>query len=121
MPKRVLIVDDDPEFLEELTMSLCMDDYDVIPLNNPSQALRTAVKTRPDVVLLDISMPQKNGFQLASEMTCFSSLSYGSIILMTGLSRETHAALMRSCGFKSFLKKPFCYEELLSAIENQQH
>lgn len=121
MRKRVLVVDDDAGFVEELSMSLCLDGYDVIPMTDPRQALRTAITARPDVVLLDVSMPGGNGFQIASEMASFSPLSFASIIIMTGFDKERHSALMRQCGFREFLAKPFCYHNLLSIIEKPEH
>lgn len=121
MRKKVMIVDDDRELLEELTASLLMDDYEVISVNNPHKALDEAIKTRPDIVLLDITMPQKSGFQVASEIMYFSYLSDTSIIVMTGSFKERYEALTHICGFKGLLKKPFCYPDLLCKIKSVEN
>ena len=111
MARRVLIVDDDPELLEELKSSL-MDDYEVVTLQDSKEALDTAVRIKPDVVLLDVGMPKESGLQAACDIMYFSGLNNTEIIMMSGDCREKYEALTQLCGFKGFLLKPFCYEEL---------
>ena len=117
MTKRVMIVDDDKEFLEELQESLVLDEYEVITVTDPKTALQTAMETRPDVVLLDITMPEESGFQVACEIKYFSGLKDTSIIAMTGFFKERYATLMKGYGFKGFLKKPFDHLDLICKIE----
>ena len=111
MAKRILIVDDDPQLLEELKCSL-MDDYEVFTLQDSKEVLDTAVRLRPDVVLLDVGMPGESGLQAACKIMYFSDLNDIEIIVMSGKYRERYEALTQICGFKGFLPKPFCYEEL---------
>ncbi|MDD5255433.1 MAG: response regulator [Candidatus Omnitrophica bacterium] len=116
MRKKVMIVEDDKEFIDELTNSLLMDGYEVIPVSNSKEALRTAIRTKPDVVLLDIVMSGKSGFQVASDIVYFSGLDDTSIIIMTGRFEERYDTLIRLCGFKGLLRKPFSYPDLLCKI-----
>lgn len=111
MAKKVLIVDDDPQLLEELKSSL-MDDYDVFTLQGSKEALNTAIKIKPDVVLLDVGMPGESGLQVASKIMYFSDLNDTNIVVMSGKYKERYEALTEICGFKGFLPKPFCYEDL---------
>lgn len=117
MAKRVLIVDDDPQLLEELKCSL-MDDYEVFTLQSSKEVLATAVRLRPDVVLLDVGMPGESGLQAASKIMYFSGLDNIDIVVMSGHSKERYEALTQICGFKGFLPKPFCYEELAKVLLN---
>lgn len=118
MAKKVMIIDDDRQLVEELTDSLRMDDYEVIPVDNPKKVKELAIATNPDVVLLDINMPGESGFQVACDILYFSGLRDTTIIAMTGYFKERYAALMKCYGFKGFLKKPFDYIDLLCRIED---
>jgi len=116
MARRVLIVDDDPQLLDELKCCL-MDNYEVFTLQNSKEAVDTAVKVRPDVVLIDVGMPGESGLQIASKIMYFSDLDDIDIVMMSGNCRQRYETLVELCGFKGFLFKPLCYEDLRCKLE----
>jgi two-component system, response regulator PdtaR len=117
MAKRILIVDDDKEFLEELKETLGLSGYDVVDVNNSISALEVARNSRPDLVLMDLKMPGKSGFQLADELSHLSELGNIPVIAMTGFLKDDYIPLINICGIKKCLRKPFNPLDVITHIE----
>jgi len=115
--KRVLIVDDDKEFLEELRETLDLSGYDAIEVNNASLAFEVATNTKPDAILLDLKMPEKSGFQVADEIKHYRDIAHIPIIAMTGFFKDDYIPLMDLCGIKKLLKKPFNPLDVIAQLE----
>jgi len=116
--KRVMIVDDDKELLDELGEALALSGYDMVPVEGGSSALEMVSKVNPDVILLDLKMPGKSGFQLADEIRHVPEFSRIPIIAMTGFFKEGFGPLMEMCGIKKYLKKPFNPLNMIFEIES---
>ncbi|MBF0504377.1 MAG: response regulator transcription factor [Candidatus Omnitrophica bacterium] len=119
IPKpRILIVDDNVELLEELKHMLELGGYDVLAINDGSKAFDAALKNKPDLILLDLKMSPKSGFQIADEFTNSMFLKDVPIIAMTGFFTEKqHLLMMKLCGIKTSILKPFRPVNLISKIE----
>ncbi|MDD5595094.1 MAG: response regulator [Candidatus Omnitrophica bacterium] len=115
--KKVMIIDDNQEFLEELKEALRLSGYDTVALNDPLSARDIAILEKPDIVLLDLKMPGKSGFQVADEIRHFSELVQVPIIAMTGFFKEGYGPLLNLCGIKKCLKKPFNPLDIIAEIE----
>jgi DNA-binding response OmpR family regulator len=119
---RVLIVDDDKEFLEELKETLDLSGYEVIKIEDSRTVQETARLTSPDVIVLDLKMNDMNGFEVAEELKRFTSTVGIPVIAMTGFFREDeHKPLMNICGIKTCIKKPFNPLDVIAAIEAAMH
>ena len=115
---RVLIADDDKEFLEELKETLDLSGYEVIGVADSRTVRDTASNTNPDVIVLDLKMTDMNGFEVAEELRRFTSTVGIPVIAMTGFFREDeHISLMNICGIKKCIKKPFNPLDVIAAIE----
>ncbi|MFA6384415.1 MAG: response regulator [Candidatus Omnitrophota bacterium] len=115
---RVLIVDDDHVFLEELKETLGLSGYEVIGVNDSQTVQSTASRTNPDVIVLDLKMNDMNGFEVAEELKRFTSTVDIPVIAMTGYFREDeHKPLMNICGITTCIKKPFNPLDVIAAIE----
>jgi len=115
---RILIVDDNVELLEELKDMLGMSGYEVSTLNEGHKALDAALKNKPDLILLDLKMSPKSGFQIADEITNSVPLKDVPIVAMTGFFTEKqHLLMMKLCGIKTSILKPFWPVNLISKIE----
>ncbi|MGA1796388.1 MAG: response regulator [bacterium] len=115
---RVMIVDDDRDFLEELQDALTSHGYETIPISRSTIAPFAAYTTKPDVILLDIKMDGMSGFDVAEHIKRFSSTADIPIIAMTGFfNKEKHLALMDLCGMKICLEKPFNPRDVIATIE----
>jgi DNA-binding response OmpR family regulator len=112
--KKVVIVDDDIEFLRELKEALNGDTFEVVVVEDPLSALRVVEEHRPHLVVLDLKMPKKTGFQIAQEL----QKSGVPVIGMTGYFTEAeHSLLMNMCGIRHCLRKPFSPSEAMEKIE----
>ena len=116
--KRVMIVDDDREFLDELQETLFINGYEVIKVNDPNRVLETAGNNKPDIILLDLKMDNFSGFEIAGELSRFSRTIDIPVVAMTGFFTENeHISLMSLCGINKCIAKPFSAEQIVTAIE----
>ena len=117
---KILIVDDDKEFLRELREILNFHGYEVVLSSNPASVPEIAANSRPAVILLDLKMDQTSGFELADELKHFTRTFDIPVIAMTGFFTESeHRALMNICGIRTCITKPFAAEEVITAIEKE--
>jgi two-component system, response regulator PdtaR len=117
MNKKVMIIDDDRELLSELEEILGASGYDITALDNSESALSVAMQNHPDVILMDLKMPGKSGFELADEINRMIKPNHIPVIVMSAFFREDFKSLMTLCGIKKYLKKPFPVSDAISAIE----
>ena len=115
--KKVMIVDDDTEFLEELNEMMSMGGYEMIPVNDSTTAVDIAAREKPDLIILDLKMPGKSGFQLAEEIRRFPELEKIPIIAMSAFFKDEYTLLLNIFGIKKCLKKPFNPLEVITAVE----
>jgi CheY-like chemotaxis protein len=115
---KVMLVDDDKEFLEELQELLVSSGYQMVAVNDPISALERVSQVKPDVIVLDLKMPNMSGFQLAQEIRHFCELNSVPIIAMSGYYKDEYNPLLNICGIKVCLKKPFNPLDVISAIED---
>jgi len=120
--KKVVIIDDDEAFLEGLEKTLSASGYDPLVVTDPLSAVEIAIEKKPDVILLELRMPCKNGFELADEMNRALETQSIPIIAMSEFFKEESFSLMNLCmnlcGIKKYLKKPLHPLEVISAIED---
>jgi len=122
MSKKVLMIDDDPEFVDAISNLLDAKGYEVHTASNGKDGVAKAKAENPDIILLDVMMTTKNeGFNVARELHEDPKLATIPIIIMTGIRREMNLPF----GFepdetwlpvKKVLEKPVKPEVLLSAI-----
>src|SRR4051812_48856735 len=118
MKNRVVVIDDDKEFLGEMEDLLIASGYETTAVNDTQTALDISKQKRPDVILMDLKMPGKSGFELADEMSRITELRDIPIIGISGFFKDEFNSFMNLCGIKSCLKKPFNSREVISAIED---
>ncbi len=115
--KKVMIVDDDAEFLEELNETMSASGYEMISVNDSTTAVDIASRVKPDLIILDLKMPGKSGFQLAEEIRRLPELEKIPIIAMSAFFKEEYAFLLSIFGIKKCLKKPFNPLDVITAVE----
>jgi CheY-like chemotaxis protein len=118
MKKTILVVDDDRDFLEELEETLRLSGYDIVAVNEALVAVETARVSKPLVVLLDLKMPGKSGFQIADEIKRLPGFQDVPIIAMTAYFKDGPNPLLDICGFDRYLEKPFYPLDVIACIEN---
>jgi DNA-binding response OmpR family regulator len=113
----LLIVDDDPEILGMLRLRLGAAGYQVTEASDGVQALVRAHAHRPDVILLDVMMPGKNGWEVARELRQSTELAKVGIIMLTAIGEKMNQMTSPLYGADDFLDKPFQFDELERKIE----
>ncbi|MBN1383399.1 MAG: sigma-54-dependent Fis family transcriptional regulator [Elusimicrobia bacterium] len=114
--KKVLILDDNPGICRTLSGILTDEGYDVIVANNGKEGLRKMKENRPDVVLLDIKLPDIDGLSLIGEHP--KATENSAIIVLTGYGSIESAVKSMKLGVFDYLTKPFNEDKILLTIKN---
>ena len=119
--RKILIVDDEKGFTDMLSLNLeAKGSYEVQVENDASQALSTALAFRPDLILLDIIMPQKKGVVVAREIEKNETLRGIPIVFLTAtVAKDDTDAQMDKSGGHTFISKPTSLDVLLACIEKK--
>lgn len=113
----ILIVEDNRDITLYLK-SLLVDSYKVLTAWNGEEGLKVAEKHIPDLVITDLMMPVKDGYQLACEMKQNRLLDHVPIIMLTAKATDEDRIKGLRCGVDAYIRKPFQQEELLIHIDN---
>src|SRR5438105_3570749 len=113
---RILLVDDDPALRTLLRTTFELADVEVDEAESAQAARRKIRARRPNVIVLDINMPQTTGIEFCAELKGSQQTKDIPVILLTGSSGETAAAAKR-VGADAFVQKPFSPLELLAVAE----
>lgn len=117
--KKILIVDDDREYLEELSEMLTIAGYDITAISDGSSAIKAAQATAPDLILMDLRMPAMSGFEVADRLKALTQTSKIPVIAITGYyTMKEHVWLMKFCGIKRCIKKPANPLDIKAEIES---
>jgi len=111
--KKVLIVDDEQSILRILAIKLRISGYEVITALNGQQALEAVDAANPDVMLLDIIMPEMDGFQVIEQLRTCSNLP-----IIAFSARAEYAGRALSLGANEFIIKPFDVDDLTDRIHH---
>lgn len=117
---RIMVVDDNTDAAESLSLLLQMNAHDIRTANNGRDALALAAEFRPDVAFLDIGMPGMTGFELATRLRAMPELARLTIVAVTGWGSEEDQACSREAGIDHHYTKPIAAEtvsRLLARID----
>jgi CheY-like chemotaxis protein len=118
----ILLVDDDPDFVEATKLVLESKPYKVITACDGNEGLAKARQEKPDLIILDIIMPVKDGFSAAEEFNKDPELDKIPILMLTSFSEkvgETNLSLSQGLTLdaEDYVNKPVSPEELLNRVE----
>lgn len=114
---RIMVVDDDKGTTALFEQVLLMAGYESIVVNESSKALEIAIRTNPDIFLLDLMMPEPDGFRLCRMLRAQSSFRRTPIVIVTALNDLDSRLVALGAGANSYLTKPFHVHQLLSSID----
>lgn len=110
---RILVADDDPQIIRALKVTLGARGYDILTASNGREALEQAIAHHPDLVMLDLGMPQLNGVEVIERLRAWSRVAILVVSGRTGASDKVDAL---DAGADDYVTKPFSIEELLARI-----
>ena len=111
---RVLVVDDEQRILKFLELKLKASGYGVLTASSGAEALEQVQAQEPDLVVLDVLMPKKDGFETLKELRAFSSVP---VIILSAKETDTDKVRGLKLGADDYLAKPFSPDELVARIE----
>lgn len=117
---RILIVDDSPEILSVTNAILSSAGYETISYTDGLIALQIMEVLPPDLIILDVNMPQIDGFEMTRRIRSNSAWNLTPILLLTALNRS-QAAFGLDCGADDLLNKPVAIDELLGKVSLLLH
>lgn len=114
MPKKILLVDDEPEIVEICRDYLKASGYDVVTAKDGAQGLSSARREKPDLVVMDVMMPEMDGLDLCRTLRRESNVP---IIMLTARVEETDKIVGLEIGADDYMTKPFSPRELVARVK----
>lgn len=115
--KTILVVDDDPDILTAITTRLTETGATLKTAADGAAAVTLAEKLDPDLVILDIMLPQKSGFLVVEQLRKLPKTKPLKVIMITGNQGHRHRQYAEALGVDEYLQKPFRMERLLEVTE----
>jgi CheY-like chemotaxis protein len=117
MGKKILLADDSITIQKVVELTFSDSDFDVISVGNGEQALRKAHELKPDIALLDVIMPEKNGYEVCQLFKQDPELRRMPVLLLTGTFESFDRGRAEAAGADGYLTKPFESQMLISKVE----
>jgi len=125
MKKKILLVEDEKDLLDELVDWLRFEQYDVLMAANGEEGLKMALQHEPDLIVSDIMMPKIDGTQLLYRLRSHETTRITPFIFMSAIAERKKIRSAFELGADDYLTKPFSHKEFLNAIkirlEKQEH
>ena len=118
MSATILIADDEPNILLSLEFLMQREGYRVLVARDGQQALDTILQQRPDLVLLDVMMPIKSGFDVLQALRERDDLAAIRVLMLTAKGREIDMAKGLALGANAYMTKPFSTRELVEKVRS---
>ena len=116
MGKKILIADDEPNIVVALEFLLRQSGYEVHIAKNGDEALRLVEAHVPDLVLLDVMMPQKSGYEVCKRMRERADWNDIKIVMLSAKGREIDVTKGMAVGADAYVTKPFSTRELVAKV-----
>ena len=117
MAKYVLIVDDEPNIVLSLEFLMKKEGYNVVSAGNGEEAMQAIAENKPDLILLDVMMPKKDGYELCQELRADKSWKDIKIIMLTAKGRDVEREKGLALGADDYITKPFATQEVVEKVK----
>ena len=114
---KILIVDDEKDILEFLSYNLQKEGYEIYTANNGVEGLEVAINQKPELIILDVMMPEMNGIEACEKMRSEESLDNTLILFLTARSEEYSELAGFSAGADDYITKPIKPKLLISRVK----
>ncbi|MBK7514198.1 MAG: response regulator [Betaproteobacteria bacterium] len=118
MTTKILIADDEPNILISLEFLMKREGYEVHLARDGQEALDALRRERPRLVLLDVMMPKKTGFEVCQEVRNDDAIRATLILMLTAKGRETDVVKGLALGADAYMTKPFSTRELVQKVRS---
>ncbi|GAA4254657.1 response regulator [Dactylosporangium darangshiense] len=110
---RILVVDDEPQIVRPLRINLVARQYDVVVAGGGAEALRLAAETKPDLVVLDLGLPDLDGVEVIRKLRSWTPVP---ILVLSGRADSRDKVEALDAGADDYVTKPFSIDELLARV-----
>lgn len=117
MAKKILIVDDEPNIIISLEFLMKKEGFEVAVASDGEEALVKVASFNPDLILLDVMMPKKSGFEVCEALRTDPARSGLLIVMLTAKGRDTEVAKGLAIGADAYVTKPFSTKELVAQVK----
>lgn len=117
MTKKVLIVDDEPNIVISLEFLMKREGFRVFVAGDGDAALEAIAAEIPDLVLLDVMLPKKNGFEVCQQIRATPAWQGVKVIMLTAKGRDTEVAKGMALGADAYMTKPFSTKDLVAQVK----
>lgn len=116
MPGRVLLIEDEPNIIEAVRFILSRDGWRVDTHSDGQTALEAVRHRRPDLVILDVMLPNKSGFDILNDLRTDDELGQVPVLMLTARGQTKDRELAEKLGVSRFMTKPFSNMEILQTV-----
>ena len=117
MTKKLLIVDDDPDLLDLLNHTFSDAGYSTLTAGDGLEALKVARAHLPDLIVLDLVLPELDGFTVCETLRRENGTARTPILILTGLTSQLNRVAGLGCGANDYVMKPVTPEQLIARIQ----
>nr|MBL8411694.1 response regulator [Dechloromonas sp.] len=118
MAHKILIVDDEPNIVISLEFLMKKEGFEVAVANDGEEALAKVASFNPDLMLLDVMMPKKSGFEVCEALRTDTSRAGLLIVMLTAKGRDTEVAKGLAIGADAYVTKPFSTKDLVARVKS---
>lgn len=116
MAHKILIADDEPNIVVSLEFLMKREGYEVRVAPDGEDALAQMAKFAPDLVLLDVMLPRRNGFEVCQEIRAHPEWRNAKVVMLTAKGRDTEMQKGLALGADAYITKPFATKELVTRV-----
>ena len=116
MTHRILIADDEPNIVISLEYLMKRAGYEVSVARDGQEAIDAIRRERPHLVLLDVMMPKKTGFDVCQELRADEALKHTTVLMLTAKGRDTDVDKGLGVGADAYMTKPFATKDLVAKV-----
>ena len=115
--KKILVVDDMPMYLEQIRQILINKGYETITASSGKEALEKARAIHPDLIFMDVVMPEMDGFAACRELTKDCTTKQIPVVFVSSKNTEADRVWAELQGAKAYITKPYTAEQILDQVE----
>ena len=115
--KKILVIDDENDILLIIKSALHEEGFDVTTANNGYDGLALAEDASPDLIILDIMMPEMDGFEVLQQLKENEKTAQIPVVILTGMSSKDKIREALNKGIDYYIVKPFEYRDLVSKVQ----
>jgi len=118
MGKHVLVIEDEPNIIEAISYLLRQDGWNVSTHSDGDSALERIIAARPDLLILDVMLPGRSGFDILRDLRAASETRDLPVLMLTAKGQARDREIAESIGVSHYMTKPFANQEMLAVVRS---